>query len=384
MSRSLDAPSTIFSLIAVGTLGVAAFLTLPAIVIGMAVDLGFSDHEVGRVSTFQLLGLTAGSVVNLWLVRRLPWRHIALLGVAGLLVADLTTILTDVYHAFAAVRFVSGIAGGIAISFAAYALGNTKSSNQNFGWFLTFQVCFAIIAVFLFPKVIDVFGIDGVFFAFSLLEAVAVLLLLPLIPELRTSEHRMAGTNDTLTWVFCHSILLALICFYVALGGFWTYIAPIGIDGGLNKEATGTALSFGLVGGLAGAYMAATVNIRFGRILPVCLAIGAQFVSLAILISGFDFASFVVAASLFCFGWYMLFPYELGLLAALDRDGRSLVMANALAGLGSGIGPFLVAWFLEDGFTAAYVICGIFLLLALVITIAIILLSRSHLKPVEI
>jgi len=105
-----------------------------------------------------------------------------------------------------------------------------------------------------------------------------------------------------------------------------------------------------------------------------------QLTALAVLYSGFQFMVFVLAAGLFMFGWYMFFPYQLGMLAALDRDGRPMILANAVAGIGSGVGPFIVSLFLLDDFTPAYTIAAIFLFLAVSISTIIVFISKHDLK----
>ena len=173
---------------------------------------------------------------------------------------------------------------------------------------------------------------------------------------------------------------MVILFFFIALGGFWTYIAPIGLAAGLSEQETGRAISLGLFGGLAGAFVAAQLNIRLGRLLPVIFAVTTQFTALYILFSGFDFTVYMLAAGLFMFGWYMFFPYQLGTLAALDRDGRPMILANAVAGLGSGVGPLIVSMFLVDDFLPAYRTAGLFLGLAIVLAVLVILISQKDLK----
>jgi len=378
--KTIDDSQTVFALIVTGTLGVAAFLILPSIVIGMVADLSLNERQVGTVSTAQLIGLAAGSFLNLWLVRRLHWRQIALLGIVALLIADFGSIFANSYKSFLVARFLAGIAGGIAVSFAAYAIGNTSASDRNYGWFLTFQVFFAIVGLLTLPRIVEAADLDALFATFIVIEGLVLILLCPRIPQIKITAQGGTGTNDLGAWVLCTILLLAIVCFYVALGGFWTYIAPIGLDRGLSEHATGTALSVGLVGGLVGAYVAATVNVRLGRTLPVLIALSSQLLAVFLLMNDFEFLTLVIAACAFCFGWYMLFPYQLGLLAALDRDGRPLILSNAVAGVGSGLGPFVVAQFLSDGFTAAYVICLLFLSLTLLLTLGVIALSARRLS----
>jgi MFS family permease len=377
----IDRPGRVATLIAAGTISIAGFLVLPSIVIGMLADLGFSQAQIGRVSTCQLFGIGVGALVTLWMTPRFGWRRIAIVGFGTLLAADLASMMVESYAAFSLARFFAGAAAGIGVSFAAYALGHTRDSDRNFGWYVTCQVAFSIVGALVLPAVVERVGIDGVLVVLCALEIGALLLLVPLIPQARVSRSGgPTGRNDPRIWAYCVAVLAGVVCYFTAIGGFWTYIAPIGIDGGLSKEATGTALSIGLIGGLAGAYLAATVNIRYGRALPIGAALGAQFAGLGILAAGLSFASFVAASFLFCFGWYMLFPYQLGLLTALDRDGRSVVLANVMASVGSAFGPFLVAMFLGSGFAAAYWVCSVGLLLTLVITMSVVVATRERLK----
>ncbi len=371
---------TVFTLIVTGTLGVMAFQVLPSLVIGMLSDLGFDQKQIGNVSTWQLLGIAVGSFINLRLVKVISWRRIAYTGVVCLLLTDLASMFIRDYTAFILVRFISGTAGGICVSFAAFALGNTRWVDRNYGLFLSFQVGFAIVANLFLPGIVQTHGIISIFVLFTALESVAVLILLRNIPDIEVTQQGASGVNSAEVWTYCIIQLTAILFFFVALGGFWTYIAPIALDAGLSEQQTGRALSAGLFGGLAGAFVAAQMNIRFGRLIPILFAVGLQFSALVILYSGFDFPVFVLAAGMFMFGWYMFYPYQLGLLAALDKDGRPMILSNAVAGTGSGFGPFIVSIYLHDDFLPAYVIAGIFLFLALLLTVVLVLISKRELK----
>ena len=188
------------------------------------------------------------------------------------------------------------------------------------------------------------------------------------------------GQNSPKVWLFCILQLIAILFFFIALGGFWSNIASIGLDAGLTEQQTGKAISLGLFGGLAGAFVAAQLNIRLGRLLPILLAISLQLTALVILYAGIQFTVFTLAAGLFMFGWYMYFPYQLGMMAALDRDGRPMILANAVAGIGSSIGPLILSFYLVDNFLPVYTITGAFLILALSLSVVIILISKNEVK----
>ena len=119
------------------------------------------------------------------------------------------------------------------------------------------------------------------------------------------------------------------------------------------------------------------MNIRFGRALPLLFAGSAQLLALAMLYGEFTYMVFVGAAALFSLGWYLYVPYQFGLLAALDRDGRPMVLLNAVAGLGSGVGPAIVAVLLTDGFAPVFQITALFLALSVVFLLGAMFLGRG-------
>lgn len=378
--EQLNKNITVFSLIVTGALGVMAFQVLPSLVIGMINDLSLNEAEIGRVSSAQLGGVAFGSLITLYLVKIMSWRRLAFIGLVFLLLTDIVSIFVKDYHAFLIIRLLAGTAGGICVSFGAFALGNTRTTDRNFGLFLAFQVVSSIIGNMFLPGLVQEYGVVVIFLFLIALEVFTILVLLKNIPNIDVKEQEAGGTNSRRVWFFCILQLVAMLFFFTALGGFWTYIAPIGLGGGLLEEQVGKGISLGLFGGLAGSFVAAQLNIRIGRLIPVLTAVALQFVALGILFSGFNFIVFTLSAGLFMFGWYMFYPYQLGTLAALDRDGRPMILANAVAGVGSAMGPLLVSLFLSGSFTPAFKISAVFLFLAVTMTAAIILIASPDMK----
>jgi predicted MFS family arabinose efflux permease len=378
--EQLNKNITIFSLIVIGTLGIMAFQVMPAFVMGMISDLKLSDSQIGKVASAQLIGIALGSFLNLYLIKKLSWRRIATLGVSLLLLMDFISIFLSGFAPFVVIRLLAGTAGGICVSFGAFGLANTLKADKNFGYFMIFQVFSAIVGILFLSVLVQRHGIICIYIFLIAVELLALLVLLKNIPNMEVAEHEKSEGNNQRIWVLCFLQLAAILFFFFAIGGFWTYIAPIGLAAGLSEAETGRAISLGLFGGLAGSFVATHLNIRIGRLLPILFAVGTQFIALAILYSGFDFTVFMLGAGLFMFGWYMFFPYQLGLLAALDRDGRPMILANAVAGIGSGFGPLILAFFLLDGYLPAYIFSGGFLFLALSLTTILVFISKRDLK----
>lgn len=378
MHQELESGRFLTAVIVTGLLGIASFLVLPSLVLGFVTDLGFSELQIGRISTFQLIGLGLGSVASVLLLKYLDWRNLSRFGLALLLVSDFACTLTGEFTPLLVLRFISGFAGGVCVSFAAYGLGLTANTDRNFGWFMTVQVGFAIIASFSFPSVLDLAGLDGIFYVLCLLELASIALVSGFMPAVRQESASREQGNDRIRWTLCALVMVGLLFFFTALGMFWTYIAPIGLDAGLSKQQTGNAVSISLFGALLGAYAAAALNIRIGRLLPLTLSLALQLVALLLLYQGLDYLMFCLAAALFGFGWYMYVPYQFALLAGFDQDGRPMLLLNAVAGLGSGLGPAIAAYLLVDGYSLLYILCALFLALSLAWHLAAIGLGKKY------
>ncbi|MDE0512446.1 MAG: hypothetical protein OXI88_11740 [Gammaproteobacteria bacterium] len=378
-NREVESGRFLTAVIVTGLLGIASFLVLPSLVLGFVTDLGFSELQVGRISTFQLIGLGLGSVASVLLLKYLDWRNLSRFGLALLLVSDFACTLSGEFTPLLVLRFISGFAGGVCVSFAAYGLGLTANTDRNFGWFMTVQVGFAIIASFSFPSVLDLAGLDGIFYVLCLLELASIALVSGFMPAVRRESASREQGNDRVRWTLCALVMVGLLFFFTALGMFWTYIAPIGLDAGQSKQQTGNAVSVALFGALLGAYAAAALNIRIGRLLPLTLSLALQLVALLLLYQGLDYLMFCLAAALFGFGWYMYVPYQFALLAGFDRDGRPMLLLNAVAGLGSGLGPAIAAYLLADGYSLLYILCALFLALSLAWHLAAIGLGKRRL-----
>lgn len=379
-SRPVDKVSARAALMIVGVLGMGAFLVLPSITVGLVADLDFTDQQIGRIATWQLIGLACGSVLSMLILRHLIWRNVARVSLLILLCGEFPSIWIEQYELLLVTRFIAGVGGGLCVSLAAYALGQTSAAERNFALFLAAQVVFAIVGSFGFPSVIDWSGLAGIFGILCTLELIGLALLTRWVPVQRWVRAAPGEGNTPILWAWTFVVMLGLLLFFIAIGSFWTYIAPIGMDSGLSKQQTGNAVSIGLFGALVGSYAAAALNLRAGRILPMGIALGSQLVAVAMLYRGFGNVEYIAAVSLFCFGWYIYVPYQFGLLAAVDRDGRPLMLLNAVAGFGAGLGPAIAASLLTDGFGIVYLLCIAFLVAAIFIHMVVLVAGRRQLK----
>ena len=202
VSCEIESYSSILALIITGTLGVSAFLLLPSIVLGLLTDSGFTEQQIGTVSTCQLFGLATGSVLCIWALKLFTWRDIARLWIVIILLADFFSVFLQDYTLFLVSRFIAGLAGGICVSIAAYALGQTSNADRNFGLFLAFQVAIAMIGSFGFPSVINLVGVKGIFGTLVIIECLTLVLIVNAVPAEKWQQASAGeGGNDRHLWI---------------------------------------------------------------------------------------------------------------------------------------------------------------------------------------
>lgn len=382
ISLETAGPRVTTALIALGVLGVSVFLSMPVVVAALAQEFSFTDRQIGQFSFVQLSFVSLGSVLSLFLVRRFSVRVIAMGSILTLIVADLVTPGATAYPVFLTLRAIAGMAGGVAVAVATGALGKTARADKNFGWFLLTQIVFQMAANALLPQLSSAFGLYGVFTTFVVLEVLVLALLIGSLPTVLLAEGRSTqGANTAGAWLQSGLVLLSILTFFMAIGALWTFVGRIGETKGLTPHDVGEALSIAGIGGLIGAFLPAVIGARLGRVLPIVLALAGLLGGIFLLQSAQGTLPYILAAASFSFGWFLLYPYQLGTLASIDRDGRPMIASAALTGIGLGIGPALVSRMIDRGLDVSYSISSICVVLAGALILGVLASSRTRSQP---
>ena len=371
-----------------GAVAVSVFLYMPIVAGALSDEYHFTPQRVGEFSSLQLIAISAGCFLNVYLSRGFGVRTIGATALIVLLLMDISSPYLRAYPLFLASRGIAGLAGGVAVSLTTGLLAKSARPERGFGWFLTLQISLKIFALWFLPKVVLVFGLHGLFCFMAGLDALALCGVLAALSNrvlYRDTSSGLAAMpgpaaitkNRPRDWVLCGLLLAGILALFNAIGGFWTYVALIGMQCGLSPQSVGAALSLATFGGLAGALVPVLLQNRRGHIAPVLFASTAMLMALYLLAISNAFGTYALAAGAFCFGWYMLSPYQLSILAAIDRDGRPSVGSAALTGLGLGIGPAIVSAFANNGLSAAYVVGAAGVVLSALLTVLAAVMGRS-------
>ena len=116
--------------------GYSVLVALPAINSAWVDQLGFSEVEVNRVASSDLLGLFIGAVLTSFLIRSWNRRTLTYLGIALSIVANgLCTQYVD-YETTLVLRFVAGLGAGFYTAVAVAGLGAHSKPREAFNWML--------------------------------------------------------------------------------------------------------------------------------------------------------------------------------------------------------------------------------------------------------
>jgi predicted MFS family arabinose efflux permease len=135
--------------------------------------------------------------------------------------------------------------------------------------------------------------------------------------------------------------LTAQAVYFVAPGAAWGYLERIGQTFGLTLAQVGTALGLSTFAGMAGALLVVLVGTRVRRWPAMLIGSGISMLALVLLLEGSGLPRFLLAAALFNFAWNATFPYQMGVLASLDRDGSVAVLSLLMQVGGLALGPML-------------------------------------------
>lgn len=338
-ARSADDPRALTALAGLGVIGaLGTFSFLPLVVSQAIAGLGLSPRAAGLLATAEMAAGGAATFLASFVVHRLDRRRIALLGL--ILIVAGSAISEGVAHfaVMALGRVVTGVGEGALIAAVIASMAGTRLPERNFGlWTIANMIAASLLLYALMPAVIASWGIAGVFGAYLCLTLPGFALLAWYpddIPAPRTAAasagHLGAGV------VLC---LTAILLSHLAHGGIWAYMQRFGAASGISAAVTARALGYAAFAGLLGGVLVTLLGTRWGRVLPNAAALVLSAASALLVAAGHTPRLFVTAAMCFYLAWVFGLPYLMGIIAALDRQGRAATLAIVMQNVGLAAGP---------------------------------------------
>ena len=340
--------------------GYSVLVALPAINSAWVEQLGFTEVQVNRVASADLLGLFLGSIAISFLIRRVDRRALILAGIAVAIVANALCIYYLDYMTTLLLRILAGFGSGLYTAVAVAGLGARSKPREAFNWML---LAFAI-SQFLELQLIPHLTMAGIYI-FFIATYVVTLPFVRLMPARDPEQMSRVDTADAepaerrptaLAWVG----VLAIVVAYINIGAYWSNIELAAEAGGLDGDWAGQVISWSVLLSFFGCFAAMYALKHFDYDRPILVTFVLMVIAVGLLAVNVSAGIFVFSVAMFNFLWIFIDVYQMGGVSAADRSGSAAAFIPGAQGLGQMLGPFVAALLLERslGFDAVFVLCA--------------------------
>ena len=356
--------------------GYSVLVALPAINGAWVDQLGFTDVQVNRVASADLLGLFIGAVLTSVLIRSWDRQKLTYLGIALAIIANaLCTQYVD-YETTLILRLLAGLGSGFYTAVAVAGLGAHSRPREAFNWML---LAFAI-SQFLELQLIPHLTMNGIY-VFFIATYVVTLPFVRVIPKTSPPLSPTDAPSDTqkptlLAWIGIGAIVIA----YINIGAYWSNIELAAEAAGIEGDWAAQVIAWCVLLSFVGCFTAMWVLKKFDYDRPLLFTFVLMVIAVGLLAINFTAAVFVLSVAMFNFLWIFIDVYQMGGVSVADRSGSAAAFIPGAQGLGQTVGPFAASIMLELGwgFDGVFVLCAAASAGALLIYTLIYLRFRHH------
>ncbi len=338
--------------------GYSVLVALPAINSAWVDQLGFTEVEVNRVASADLMGLFLGASTTAALIRKLSRQTLAYLGIALAIVANaLCTQYVD-YETTLGLRLLAGLGSGLYTAVAVAGLGACTKPREAFNWML---LAFAI-SQFLELQLIPHLTMTGIYLFFIATYVVT----LPFVRIIPTTDLSSAKHPETLAaprprtglaWIGIAAIVIS----YINIGAYWANIELAAEAAGLDGDWAGQVISWSVLLSFFGCFVAMYVLKHFDYEKPILVTFLMMMLAVGLLAVNISAALFVFSVAMFNFLWIFIDVYQMGGVSVADRSGSAAAFIPGAQGLGQTVGPFAASFMLDFGwgFSGVFILCTV-------------------------
>jgi len=353
----INSSKSITAIVFLAVVGPCVFILQPGFVQGLVELVALSDEQAGLIASYEMFGIASTTILMSLIANRVPWRRTVAVCLAISVLGNLASIGQHDFTTLSVLRFVTGLGSGGVISLTFTMMGLTERADRNFGYIIVWVLTFGALGLLAMPTAFSTIGMNGVLVFFALFCAAGFYF----VRELPNSGAVVAaGGSSDYSLVQKGTALVGILVYNTAIGLVWAYLFLIGLEAGMGEQAVANALTISQFLGIAGAFLAVVLEVRFGRIAPLAIGVLGGAVSVYLLIGEIGATVFWIAVCGFNFLWNLSMPYLLATLADFDSRGRMVVHGVSMQFIGYAVGPFAAAQILRvggyDGVSSAAVV----------------------------
>jgi predicted MFS family arabinose efflux permease len=353
------------ALVAFAAVTPMALLVAPALAAQLGTEMGIGPSQIGTYFFVENGAFSAASLLSLFWLGRLNVRIVGLIALAVFILGNFITpmVLPD-YTDLLLMRAVTGFGGGTLMVLSMISAQDAENPDRVFGYWVVGQLVAGAVGLALLPHLFAAYGLAS----FYIVLGAVTLLLSPLYkgflaPVASETSKSNAATPGSRFVVLAILAVVAILAFYVAIGGVWTFASMAATQAGIEGASVGTILAIASLFGIAGSMIAAFLGGRAARRAMLLLGYAilvASIVAVATLHGG---PAYIVAICAFKFAWTFVLPFIIAEAASRDRSGRLVASTTLIIGTGLSLGPLFAgnlleaSWSLDSVFIAA-ALCG--------------------------
>jgi len=321
---------------------------MPALVDGLIEGLGFSNREAGFVGSANVYGAAAGAFSAVFVVKRINWRAAAVILLFGLMAFDFASMFVTNANVLTGTRFVHGCIGGLLVGIGFAVISRTTHADRTFGYLLTIQFGLGGLGLMYLPGLVPEYGTTALFLSLVTFSFVT-LLMLPFLSDYPPKEIVAAAATRSNHKKLAAMALIATFLFQGANMAIYAFAIGIGKDAMLEVNFISSALGIAAWIAIAGSVLVILMSTRFGRLIPVGIAIVLTAFGIWILHfsdvkpGGWETSVYWWSQVLVGITWAFVISYLLGMCSEFDSTGQMAALGGFASKMGLATGPAVAA-----------------------------------------
>jgi MFS transporter, DHA1 family, inner membrane transport protein len=335
----------------------------PYIVAGVMESFQTGASRAGLIASGELVATALSSIAFTRFARDVSSRQIALLaGFIAIFGAAISAASTS-YGLLMLARILTGIGEGGALMVSAVVLAQRSRPDRAYAQAFFINIVFGVALSFLMQVLSESLKGRSIVFPLLLLTLLVLCPLLFLLPRTvaaARSNVSATASGDRSIVVRISLVAVAVICVAISTNCVWSFYFVLGRHAGMDVNVISHSIKLAVLTGSSGSVAAMLLGTRFGRFVPVAIALPVQITAVSVMLASSSTLPFNVAADFYLIAGYFVMPYYLGFAAAEDPTGRGAAVVWSAYMLAAAASPYLggaaidefglqsIAWFIAS------------------------------------
>lgn len=318
-----------------------------------------SEAAAGLVVTAEFAAMALTSFVIARLAHGISYVRICLAGLVFAFGGAFATLAVGGYGALIVTRTVTGVGEGAFLMVSTAAVAHLAKPDRAYGQINIANIVLGALMSLGLPFLLARFGAEAL--SFRLLAALMVVLAILALAMPRAERYNPPTSAGGRISERVIALACAVFLVVVASAAIWSFYVVLGLRTGLVAADVDAAIGYSVLSALPAGILATFFGARFGRSIPMAVAMLVGVGAVFVLTYSKDLAAFRICTCINVACIYFLIPYFFGCAAAEDASGRAAAIAGGAFLLTGAAGPYLggslmeylgvqsIAWFMLIG-----------------------------------